>query len=117
MVVSDRPSAADAWPVKQKAITSIARSPKACQVIAFARVRLRCSRTIPSSTPCRRLRSGRAAVEADVDAPPAFEFDGRGKNVVLVVLESVSGNYLETAARHHGRRAINGMPRLDRVFA
>jgi arylsulfatase A-like enzyme len=56
-------------------------------------------------------------LRADLDAPPRFEFDGRGKNVLLVVLESVSGNYLPSAARVHERQAMNKMMRLDRLFA
>ncbi|MBW2361162.1 MAG: LTA synthase family protein [Deltaproteobacteria bacterium] len=57
------------------------------------------------------------AVGADLDAPRAFPVDGRGKNVLLIVLESVSGNYLDTAAKYQGRSPRNRMPLLDQRFA
>ena len=37
--------------------------------------------------------------------------------MLLVILESVSGNYLETASQAHGREAVNRMPNLDAAFA
>lgn len=57
------------------------------------------------------------AIGADLDGAPILPLDGRGHNVLLVVLESVSGNYIETAADYHGRTALNEMPRLDRIFS
>ncbi len=54
---------------------------------------------------------------ADLEAPPRFSFDGRGNNVLLVVLEGVSGNYLPAAAREHQREAVNKMRNVDRAFA
>jgi len=56
-------------------------------------------------------------LRADLDAPPRFEFDGRGRNVLLVVLESVSGNYLASTAGAHRRRLVNSLPRLERVVS
>ena len=67
--------------------------------------------------------SARAIIEvepslaADLDAPQRFALDGRKKNVLLVILESVSGNYLPTAAAAHGRDAVNRMYHLDAAFA
>ena len=37
--------------------------------------------------------------------------------MLLIVLEPVSGNYLDTAAAYQGRSAVNRMPRLDHLFA
>lgn len=54
---------------------------------------------------------------ADLDAPLAFTVDGRRKNVLLVILESVSGSYLPTATAAHGREPVNRMPNLDGAFA
>ncbi|MEE2679825.1 MAG: LTA synthase family protein [Myxococcota bacterium] len=54
---------------------------------------------------------------ADLDAPLRFPDGRRATNVLLVVLEGVSGNYLPHAAAHQQRRAVNTMPELDRVFA
>jgi hypothetical protein len=53
---------------------------------------------------------------ADLDAPPRFPNGRRATNVLLVVLEGVSGNYLPSAAAVHRRRPVNAMPELDRVF-
>jgi len=54
---------------------------------------------------------------ADLDAPPRFPQGHRATNVLLLVLEGVSGNYLPSAAALHRRRPVNAMPELDRVFA
>lgn len=54
---------------------------------------------------------------ANLDAPERFALDGRRKNVLLVILESVSGNYLPTATAAHGRDAVNRMHNLDAAFA
>ncbi|MGI9590746.1 MAG: LTA synthase family protein, partial [Myxococcota bacterium] len=51
----------------------------------------------------------------DLDAPPRFE-PGPGRNVLLVVLEGVSGFYLPTAAQAHGHSTLVRMNRLDRTF-
>jgi hypothetical protein len=67
--------------------------------------------------------SARAIVEveptlaANLAAPERYTLDGRHKNVLLVILESVSGNYLPTAAAAHGRDAVNRMHNLDAAFA
>jgi arylsulfatase A-like enzyme len=52
---------------------------------------------------------------ADLDAPARFP-GGSGRNVLLVVLEGVSGFYLPTAAGAHGRSSVMRMHRLDRTF-
>jgi hypothetical protein len=55
-------------------------------------------------------------LRADLSGEPRFRLDRRGDNVLLVILEGVSGAYLDTAARVHGRRADTGMPNIDRAF-
>ena len=50
---------------------------------------------------------------ADLDASPRFEFQGRGRNVLLVIVEGVSGAYLEGPARAQGRVAVHPMQRLQ----
>ena len=69
------------------------------------------------ANPADAMRELVPSIAADLDAPLRFEFDGRGMNVLLVVLESVSGHYLPTAARQHGRVAVNTLNRLDHTFA
>ncbi len=51
----------------------------------------------------------------DLEAPSRFA-EGPGRNVLLVVLEGVSGFYLPTAAEAHGRSTLVRMSRLDRTF-
>ncbi|MBW2269972.1 MAG: LTA synthase family protein [Deltaproteobacteria bacterium] len=67
--------------------------------------------------PALAMRTLVPGIAADLDAPLRGEFHGQGKNVLLVILESVSGNYLPTAAARHGREAVNKLPALDRAFA
>ena len=52
---------------------------------------------------------------ADLEAPARFP-GGSGRNVLLVLLEGVSGFYLPTAAEAHGRSSVMRMNRLDRTF-
>jgi phosphoglycerol transferase MdoB-like AlkP superfamily enzyme len=56
-------------------------------------------------------------LRSDLDAPPRFEFEGKDRNVLLVVLESVSGNYLASTAAAHRRRLVNSLPNLERVVS
>lgn len=75
--------------------------------------------TMPSDAaqnPALAMRELVPGLAADLDAPQRLPFAGAGKNVLLVVLESVSGAYLPSAAGMHGREAVALMPRLDRVF-
>ncbi|MEE2679435.1 MAG: LTA synthase family protein [Myxococcota bacterium] len=69
------------------------------------------------SDPAEAVRAAVPAVSADLAAPLRFGFDGQGKNVLLVVLEGVSGNYLPAAARVHERQSVNTMRNLDRAFS
>jgi len=69
------------------------------------------------SDPAEAVRAAVPAVGADLAAPLRFGFDGQGKNVLLVVLEGVSGNYLPAAARVHERQSVNTMRNLDRAFS
>ncbi len=52
-------------------------------------------------------------IAADLDAPARFEYQGRGRNVLLIVVEGVSGAYLDGPARAQGRTAVHPMPRLE----
>lgn len=53
---------------------------------------------------------------ADLDGEPRFAWQPARRNVLLVVLEGVSGAYLEPLARVHGRAAAMDMGRLDRLL-
>ncbi len=66
--------------------------------------------------PAQAVLAAAPEIGADLEAPMRFSFDGSRKNVLLVVLEGVSGNYLAAAAREHKREAVNRMRNLDRVF-
>jgi len=68
-------------------------------------------------SPAEAMRELVPEIGADLDAPPRFALDGRGKNVLLVVLEGVSGGYLKAAAKHHERGPFYPLKRLDRTFA
>lgn len=70
-----------------------------------------------SPNPARAMRDLVPSIGADLAAPYRVNFDGRGKNVLLVVLESVSGLYVPTAAEAHGRVSINRMHNVDRAMA
>ncbi|MBW2267865.1 MAG: LTA synthase family protein [Deltaproteobacteria bacterium] len=65
----------------------------------------------------RAIIESEPSLAADLAAPPRFALDGRRKNVLLVILESVSGNYLPTATAAHGRDGVNRMHNLDAAFA
>jgi arylsulfatase A-like enzyme len=53
---------------------------------------------------------------ADLGGPPLLPLEGRGSNVLLVVLESVSGAYLPSLAEWHGQPpATVSMPELDAI--
>lgn len=52
---------------------------------------------------------------ADLDGEPRFAWEPARRNVLLVVLEGVSGAYIEPVARAHGRGAIMAMNHLDRL--
>ena len=53
------------------------------------------------------------SLRADLSGRAIAALPGRARNVLLVVLESVSGAYVERLAADHGRRAAVAMPRLD----
>ena len=55
------------------------------------------------------------SLAADLTGSPRFP-QAPGHNVLLVVLEGVSGFYLPTAAEAHGRSTLVRMNRLDRAF-
>ena len=67
----------------------------------------------------RLLQGGRARVEAaalphpDLDGAPVVRLPRPGSNVLLVVLESVSGAYLPSVAADHGIAYAVKMPLLD----
>jgi len=69
------------------------------------------------SDPAEAVLAAVPEIAADLAAPLRFPFEGRGKNVLLVVLEGVSGNYLSAAAQAHDREAVNKMRNLDRIFS
>jgi hypothetical protein len=53
---------------------------------------------------------------ADLSGTPAVPPEGRGRNVLLVVLESVSGAYLPSLAAWHGESSTTAsMPALDAI--
>ena len=52
---------------------------------------------------------------ADLTGEPRFAWEPARRNVLLVVLEGVSGAYIEPVARAHGRGAIMAMNNLDRL--
>jgi phosphoglycerol transferase MdoB-like AlkP superfamily enzyme len=54
---------------------------------------------------------------ADLDGRPLQPGLGRPRNVLLLVLESVSGVHVERFAAAHGRSAVASMPRLDAFAA
>ncbi|MEE2679457.1 MAG: LTA synthase family protein [Myxococcota bacterium] len=56
------------------------------------------------------------SLRGDLDGAPRVALDGRRRNVLLVVVEGVSGAYLQTAARVHRRNPALQMDRLDAVF-
>ncbi len=53
----------------------------------------------------------------DLSGEPRIALGAQGRNVLLVVLEGVSGADVATAARAHGRRAAHPLRRLDAIFA
>jgi hypothetical protein len=74
----------------------------------------------------RSMASGGPAVEgsatgaeegalwrADLAGEPRLPLPGGGRNVLLVVLEGVSGGYLPSVAAAHGVESTFGMPALD----
>ncbi|MBW2361153.1 MAG: sulfatase-like hydrolase/transferase [Deltaproteobacteria bacterium] len=63
------------------------------------------------------LAARHPALLGDLSGEPRFALGSEGRNVLLVVLEGVSGADLATAARAHGRRAAHPLPRLDAIFA
>lgn len=69
------------------------------------------------SDPAEAVRAAVPEVGANLEAPFRFPFEGHGKNVLLVVLEGVSGNYISAAAKAHGRLSINTMRNLERAFS
>lgn len=52
----------------------------------------------------------------DLDAPVRFPFDGKGKNVLLVMMEGVSGYYVPAAAEFHRQHSARPMHNLDQAF-
>jgi hypothetical protein len=54
---------------------------------------------------------------ADLDGRPLQPAVGRARNVLLLVLESVSGVHVEGFAAAHGRSPVAAMPRLDTLAA
>jgi len=54
---------------------------------------------------------------ADLDAPLQFPLAGKGRNILLVILEGVTGGYLPTAAKHHARPPFYPLARLDQTFS
>jgi hypothetical protein len=54
---------------------------------------------------------------ADLDGRPLQPAVGRARNVLLLVLESVSGVHVERFAAAHGRSPVAAMPRLDALAA
>jgi len=69
------------------------------------------------ANPAIAMRELVPEIGADLEAPPRFAFDGRGQNVLLVVLERVSGGYLPTAARRHQRAPFYPLAKLDHTFS
>lgn len=49
----------------------------------------------------------------NLDAPARFPYDGAGRNVLLVMVEGVSGAYLDGPARTQGRTPVQPMERLQ----
>ena len=52
---------------------------------------------------------------ADLSGAPRFPLEGRKLNVLLVILESVSGLHLESLSADHGIKLHSPMPRLDAI--
>lgn len=55
-------------------------------------------------------------LRGDLAGEPRFGLDGRRRNVLLVIVEGVSGAYLESAAQVHRRNPALRMDQLDGVF-
>lgn len=49
----------------------------------------------------------------DLEAPARFPLNGAGRNVLLVIVEGVSGAYLDGPARTQGRSPVQSMERLQ----
>jgi len=67
--------------------------------------------------PSTAMRELLPAIGADLDGAPRFSLPGSAKNVLLVILEGVTGGYLPTAAQHHERLPFYPLARLDETFA
>jgi hypothetical protein len=52
-------------------------------------------------------------LRADWSGEPLVPAEGRARNVLLLVLESVSGAYVDSLAAANGREAVASMPHLD----
>lgn len=81
------------------------------------RSRDRGAATIAVADPRAAMRAFDPQLAADLGGRSLLPTQGRARNVLLLVLESVSGAYLEGMAGAHGRTPIGALPRLDGVAA
>lgn len=51
----------------------------------------------------------------DLEGTPILDGEGRARNVLLVVLEGVSGAFIPSLRQHHGSVPLFDMPELDRL--
>jgi arylsulfatase A-like enzyme len=65
--------------------------------------------------PPRAMLERLPELAANLEGEPRFAWQPARRNVLLVVLEGVSGAYIEPLARAHGRGAAMHMSELDRV--
>lgn len=65
--------------------------------------------------PPRAMLDRLPELAANLDGEPRFTWEPARRNVLLVVLEGVSGAYIEPLARVHGRGAAMPMSQLDAV--
>lgn len=54
-------------------------------------------------------------IHADLSGRPVVKLDNHGTNVLLIMLESVSGAYLDTVARKQGIESSIKMPKFDTI--
>lgn len=56
-------------------------------------------------------------LERDLSGTPIIDLDPRPRNVLLIILEGVSGAFVPSLRQHHGASSPVTMPALDRVAA